>query len=204
MRQWYRQTDWAKHTTVLAAVVASVGLAVTAWGTLKSAQVADDQLAQSREQHDEDVRAQASLISFWSEPGKTVVVNGSRTPASAWLRLAPVHAWFDAEKRKRQWGYGFDDRTFWLGLLPACKRIEIPSKLLLAVGAAPVFVPEAAGPWYARELTITDASGNGWQRTYDGLLQPLEYPRRLDASEYEDALVDDSISTVTNLDFCGP
>lgn len=71
MWQWstesYRRVEWEKHTAVIAAVVAAVGLALTAWGTVKSAQVADDQLTQSQEQREDSVRSQASRITMWAQ-----------------------------------------------------------------------------------------------------------------------------------------
>lgn len=59
--------DWSKHTAVLAAIVAAVGLGFTAWGTAKSAQVADDQLAQSRDAQQQEEKAQASAVTMWEE-----------------------------------------------------------------------------------------------------------------------------------------
>lgn len=86
MRDWYRRSDMGKHTAVLAAVVAAASLAISAWGTWKSAQVADDQLAQSRDQQQKALTKQASLVTSWAESNAAVVANRSLDPASVFLR----------------------------------------------------------------------------------------------------------------------
>ncbi|TFE55608.1 hypothetical protein E3E14_05585 [Streptomyces sp. ICN441] len=144
--------DWAKHTTVLAAVVAAVGLAVTAWGTLKSAQVADAQLAQSKEQQEDRDRRQIALISFWGEGADdkvVVVVNRSLDPASAWLvagRLSPANS---------------EDPAAYLslGVLPPCQR------------SAFRYDPMVGGTGPVEALLVSDANGKGWVRRVDGTLR---------------------------------
>lgn len=157
VRERYRRADWAKHTTVLAAIVAAAGLAVTAWGTLKAAQVADDQLAQSKEQQEDRNRRQVALIAFWGEGDNdsvVVVVNRSLDPASAWLKAAPAGP-TDPK------GAGV---FYPLGVLPPCQRMEFRYEQITVAGPA----------WPVKALVITDAHGNGWERRADGTLRTSE------------------------------
>ncbi|GGT43930.1 hypothetical protein [Streptomyces chromofuscus] len=181
----YQRVDWAKHTTVLAAAVAAAGLAVTAWGTLKSAQVADAQLDQAREQQEDRDRRQVALISFWGEgenDSVVVVVNRSLDPASAWIRAVPP----DSSNPK-------DGGFYPLGILPPCQRMEFPLEKLFTGG--PAYLVEA--------LLISDANGKGWMRRVDGTLRTSQSrpsvsalgqgrPPRFVGAEY------------TKLEECGP
>lgn len=146
MRQWYQRVDWAKHTTVLAAVIAALGLAFTAWGTWKSAQVADDQLAQSKDAKEQQARSQVALITLWGEDEGVVVANRSLDPATAWVRL----------------DINSPNRPFYvaLGSLPPCQRVDIPFGT----------IQKGAEPWPVRALLVTDADGQEWERKADGTL----------------------------------
>lgn len=127
---------------------------MTAWGTLKSAQVADAQLDQSKEQQEDRDRRQVALISFWGEgenDSVVVVVNRSLDPASAWMKAAPPGP-TDPQ------GTGI---YYPLGILPPCQRMEFPYAGLTSGSAA----------WPVKALLITDANGKGWERRADGSLR---------------------------------
>ncbi|MET8566023.1 hypothetical protein ABZV75_37725 [Streptomyces flaveolus] len=147
----------AKHTAVLAAVVAAASLAITAWGTYKAAQVADDQLAQSRENNENDERAQASRISMWTEgnqPTRIVLANRSLDPA--WASIY------------------FDDPTLPMGLsqpagvLPPCSRLDVP--------VAKLYVDPENILGSGLRLAFVDANGRAWTRAAGGGLRGPEWP----------------------------
>lgn len=153
MWQWstesYRRVEWEKHTAVIAAVVAAVGLALTAWGTVKSAQVADDQLTQSQEQREDSVRSQASRITMWAQGGTLFIANRSPDPANA-LLVSP-------------WG----GRDQLIGTLPPCTRMEISR------GTREHLMPPTGD---VAALQFSDADGRGWSRTSHGRLSALKTP----------------------------
>ncbi|MFF0698456.1 hypothetical protein ACFYU4_38200 [Streptomyces tendae] len=142
--------DWAKHTTVFAALVAGAGLGVTAFGTLVSAEVANDQLAQSKEQRTEESMRQASRITSWREPGATVIANRSLDPADVYVDIEAIND-------------GDGTSTTFLGTVPPCVRVRIPSSVL----NARMHVDEGnihAAAWVA-SLGIIDTYGQIWKRT---------------------------------------
>lgn len=147
VRQWYQSVDWGRHTAVLAAVVAAVSLAVSAWGTWKSAQVADDQLTQSRAQHEAAERAQASLVSFWPEGDKLVIAN--RSYDSAGVALA----------------YGGIFSPGSLALIPPCKQLTVPRTGRAALPLE-LFIQDASGAVWERnetgQLALYLPAGNTW------------------------------------------
>ncbi|MFE5242381.1 MULTISPECIES: hypothetical protein [unclassified Streptomyces] len=153
MLGWYRAADWAKHTAVAAAVIAALGLWLTAWSSWKSAQVADDQLNQSAAEQQEEARSQVSKIVVCIEGDKIVVVNRSLDPATAWL------------------GLNKDDYAgIRMGTLPPCTRLELPrdvSRIDEEFVQAPDGKLSAA---YISDITITDAAGRTWRRYPDGAL----------------------------------
>ncbi|MEU6012433.1 hypothetical protein, partial [Streptomyces sp. NPDC047453] len=102
----------------MAAAVAAASLAVTAWGTYKSAQVADDQLAQSRDANEKEAKAQASRISWWIESSDAqdlVFANRSLDPAWIWLYIQT------GDQIRTDTG-----ELLQAGELPPCTRISIP------------------------------------------------------------------------------
>lgn len=82
------RTRAESYALIAAAVVGAVSLAVSAWGTYWTAQVAEDQLAQSKEQDADKKKDQASRAIFWVEgagvfPGigtRLVITNQSQYP----------------------------------------------------------------------------------------------------------------------------
>ena len=141
VRQLYRTMDWAKHTTVFAAVVAATGLAISAWGTLKSAQVADDQLSQSRESAQEQLRQQAVRVTMWGTKNAVVIANRSLDPVTGVAR-----SYFLSSS---------SDGTY-LGVIPPCSQVSIP----LATSQIA----------HQPELLFLDADGREWAREPNGRL----------------------------------
>lgn len=169
--RWYRRADLAKHTAVLAAAVAAASLAITAWGTYKAAQVADDQLAQSREDHKNDERAQASRISIWVEGGQLVLANRSLDPAWAYAYLESPVVPPNPELRLG----GLPLRT---GILPPCTRLNVPVEL-----DEPL--QESLGSRLG--ITFVDTEGRVWTRRGGGeLLQQPELQNILRESAEKD------------------
>ncbi len=160
--RWYRRADLAKHTAVLAAAVAAASLAVTAWGTYKAAQVADDQLAQSRANNENGERAQASRISIWGE-GKqsTRIVLANRSPDPVW-----AYAYLPSGDTPYIPGLRDSGDLLWAGALPPCTRLTVP---LSKIGLGRQDIRESS-------LTITfmDANGRAWTRSTWGAL--LRHP----------------------------
>ncbi|MGW3818065.1 hypothetical protein [Streptomyces sp. NPDC005046] len=161
IRGWYQVADLGKHTAVLAAVVAAASLAISAWGTWKSAQVADDQLAQSSQQRDEETRLQASRITVWAEKNTLVISNRSPDAAGGWANVVYL---------EQDPGHGVTKD--WIGMLPPCKRIEIP---MSEFDARPY---DKDGDGNVRHrvvtgLTIRDATGHMWVRLSRGTLSRL-------------------------------
>lgn len=121
-------------------LVAAAGLIVAAWGTLKTAQLADTQLTQAVEQKEDSERAQIEQISFWGKGPTVMVANRSLDPAHLWLKI-------------REPAEGV--RSIPFGVLPPCTRLEIP----LSNKNATLDVVA---------LQVLDVKGNGWERSYDG------------------------------------
>ncbi|MFE7015751.1 hypothetical protein ACFVAQ_35535 [Streptomyces sp. NPDC057651] len=175
--RWYQHVDWAKHTTVLAALVAAVGLGVTAWGTLMSARVAQDQLGQSTEQRTERSMSQASRITAWVEKDTTVVANRSLDPADVYLNVWPS----GAPSRTIVQGHDAPDselvgvrRDVYIGTVPPCLRLSIPGDFLrsrLHDQHHLEIDPKRPG-LYLKSILIFDANGQAWKRQNGIALAP--------------------------------
>jgi hypothetical protein len=148
--------DWAKHTTVLAAVVAAAGLAISAWGTLKSAEVANDQLAQSRDDQTKEERAQAQAVTMWHDWNK----NRVETVTVSNRSLAPVAV--------ALWGVDGLETTrqvfTYLGVLPPCTRATFTGHQI-----DEATIPKVLDLWVGG-LLFRDSAGVEWQRTSGGYL----------------------------------
>jgi hypothetical protein len=184
--------DWTRHTTVLAAVVAAAGLGVTAWGTLVSARVAEDQLAQSRVQNEERERLQASRITYWQEPAgstDTVIANRSLDPAAVSVVVTDL---------------GVKPYIADFGMVPPCSRVVLPESLLWA--AHPRKAKDSLSAKQVDAILIEDANGKQWYRSYDAL-QPVtqrDVPLVEKAAEsYESVTVGSRDVKVEPLDECG-
>ncbi|MFE7015757.1 hypothetical protein ACFVAQ_35570 [Streptomyces sp. NPDC057651] len=158
----------AKHTAVVASVVAAVSLAITAWGTYKAAQVADDQLSQSRDDSAKEDRAQASRISVWVEgekPTRLVLANRSLDPAWGYVTIATQD-----ELRKDE----VPGRFMGIGVLPPCTRLNVPLSKLGTDTQASFHLGKSA-PLAFVGLTFIDATGSMWLRYPSGRLEPATF-----------------------------
>lgn len=149
LRQWYGRVDWAKHTTVFAALVAAVGLAISAWGTVKTAEVANDQLATSREDNAKDHRAQAAHVTGWSEGSIVVMANRSLDPTWAMLNLQDLSR-EDPEKVSH----------VILGTIPPCTAVAIPQQVVYGAVSKTKPPPD----WEVQSLYFTTSDGSAWVR----------------------------------------
>lgn len=86
-----RQGDW---TAQVGAIAASLGLIVTAVVSYYGILVTQEQLKQSKEESEKEVRAQAALVTTWVDPGDTTTVNVANRSldpvAVARLDLRPI------------------------------------------------------------------------------------------------------------------
>lgn len=201
VRTWYQRADWSKHTAVIAAAVAALGLGVTAWGTLMSARVAEDQLKESKEQRTERSKEQAGRVTFWQEPEVTVVANRSLDPADVYLKISSVggsHAVSDVK---------------YLGTIPPCIRLSLPAKKLLEVLSDEKSAPDLSSV-YVSMIYLSDTYGKKWQRSSYGQLEPgwdeatvqVERMNALltQALGYRGVLLSDPSVKSEALDSCGP
>ncbi|WP_428957355.1 hypothetical protein [Streptomyces sp. cg35] len=170
----------------MAAVIAALGLWLTAWSSWKAAQVADDQLRHSAEEQQEEARSQVSKIVVWIEGTRVVVVNRSLDPATAWLGLNKD-----------------DDAGIRLGTLPPCTRIELPrdfSKIDRKSIQEPVGKLSDA---YVSDITITDAAGRTWRRYPDGSLVSIKFLNRDPIVSLAPGPLTGSAVTMTTVEKCG-
>ncbi|MFD8569799.1 hypothetical protein [Streptomyces sp. NPDC059639] len=183
---WYRAADWTKHTAVAAAVIAALGLWLTAWSSWKTAQVADDQLRQSADEQQQEARNQVSKIVVWIEGERIVVVNRSLDPATAWL------------------GLNKDDYAgISLGTLPPCTRLELPRDLS-KVDEKSIQVPDGRlSAAYVSDITVTDAAGRTWRRYPDGSLVSVRFLNRDPIESLAPGPLSGPAVTMTTVEKCG-
>lgn len=149
---------------MLAAVVAAASLAITAWGTYKGAQVADDQLSQSREQNERERRGQAERVTMWLDPTDVVVSNRSWDPV--WVST------YFSDKEHRNDGSNKVVYVFW-GVVPPCTATRAPIDLVYSKASSQA--PEAT-EWRVEGLHFRTAEGQMWTRTRTGLLSDAPLP----------------------------
>ncbi|MFB7371960.1 hypothetical protein ACFC0D_19190 [Streptomyces sp. NPDC056222] len=155
IRSRYQRADWAKHTAVLAALIAALGLGVTAWGTVKAAEIANDQLAQSREQQEEDARKVASSVTFWPERGGLVITNRGLDPVEGTVRLNfPLSAENELYMRLP------------VGAIPPCSRLDIPEVTISRTSERVIRRTSGAiwEPFVVDALIVQAPSGKPWIR----------------------------------------
>lgn len=167
LRRWYQRSDWARHTAVLAAVVAAVSLAITAWGTYKSAQVADDQLAQSKEDAEKDERSQAARLSMWGNIKVSVVANRS---------LDPVWAAFFLNDKQRREKHDNSVTYVFVGVLPPCTAVSVPKAVTFAQATSFAASPGPHTGWIFQGLHFMDNNGQAWVRWNGGELTKTAGP----------------------------
>ncbi|MFF3489589.1 hypothetical protein ACFYXC_41165 [Streptomyces sp. NPDC002701] len=155
-----RAESWA---LIVAALVGAASLSVTAWGTYWTAQVAEDQLTQSKEHNEDKARAQASKVTFWLERPKgesrdeLVIVNRSLDPvnqlvldirsgSTAIINLNVLNAF---------------------SVFPPCSEIRLATADL---------VPNFDEPQHLRvTVQFIDSAGMQWERDSLGVLQAGHY-----------------------------
>ncbi|WP_328736549.1 hypothetical protein [Streptomyces bobili] len=113
-------------------MVAAASLAISAWGTWKSAQVADDQLSQSKDARDDDLRQQVSRITYWPEDGKVVIANRSYATAYAYM------------------SYGTLEGVLDIGLLPPCTLLSFDRSVLNPPVDVDLAIVDASGRSWRR------------------------------------------------------
>ncbi|MEU9576266.1 hypothetical protein [Streptomyces chilikensis] len=163
-----RAESWA---LIVAALAGAAGLSVTAWGTYWAAQVAEDQLAQSKEQDEDKQKDQASKVTFWKERMKAgdgdtlVIANRSLDPVSYVRVHVTVRYWKGEDLTASVVAAGSSSA------LPPCSALRVTSAGLMrsfgkrAVGSAAVDV---------NAFEFYDSKGKVWQRTDDGVLRAGE------------------------------
>ncbi|MER7377232.1 hypothetical protein [Streptomyces lanatus] len=197
-----------KHTAVVAAVVAAGGLAVTAWGTMKSAQVADDQLAQSEAQKDDAARKLTSRVTMWEErqsgwngPPHRIVANRNVEPVYVFYKISA------AELHRS----GTGDRWVHphmgmvpLGTIPPCTRQDFSWKAI----SYQVDARWNIGFWEVTSLVVVEPSGVQWQRLPGGEIKGLTKSDRRDLAlarknSYVPLPVDHGKPNTSDLEQCG-
>ncbi|MFF8696239.1 hypothetical protein ACF08W_28910 [Streptomyces sp. NPDC015144] len=183
----------AKHTAVLAAVVAAVSLAITAWGTYKAAQVADDQLSQSREDGDKEKRAQASRVNAWAEGQALVTANRSLDPVVMSVFLN------SAERRK---AHSKMVTYVYFGVVPPCTSVQIPRSVVYTRAAELTDPPGT--DWRIRGLHFVTSDGTFWVRWNFGGGRLSETKDAAAARREGDyGLIADKRAKLTRLTECG-
>lgn len=196
LRRWYQRSDWARHTAVLAAVVAAVSLAITAWGTYKSAQVADDQLAQSKEDGEKEARSQAVRVSMWGDGKVSVVANRS---------LDPVWAAFFLNDEQRREKHDDSVTYVFVGVVPPCTAVSVPKAVTFAKATR---FTEPSGPrtgWIFQGLHFMGNDGQAWVRWNNGVLSKTAGPpsKRVIRQQREGGLMADDRAKQSRLSECG-
>lgn len=165
--------------TVVAALAAAGGLIFSAWTGYYSVQTAQDQLDQSREDADRELRQQAVLVSTWTqvtggssappgEPGETsgFITNRSLDPVDhviVSIFAGGSEPNVDAARPKGP------QTMFYLGSLPPCSRVTIPAVAVKRALTVPLDVDyKIAG------VSFVDVYGQQWARVSSGPLQPLK------------------------------
>ncbi|WP_331749881.1 hypothetical protein OG529_35870 (plasmid) [Streptomyces longwoodensis] len=154
--------------TVVGAVAAILSVFFTGWATYISAEVAKDQLEQSREESEKEERQQASRVTFWMEaypnfdsPQTVHLVN--RTPDSVTRVMVHVEATAAS-------GGGWHRLTGFAFSVPPCSDLMFKMSDQIANSNAREsgvrFVP---GFTNIEGLFFADASGVTWIREPDSL-----------------------------------
>ncbi|MFG2867550.1 hypothetical protein [Streptomyces sp. NPDC048338] len=140
---------------MVAALVAAAGLAVTAWGTLKSAQVADDQLTQSKERMAQEDRKVASRATTWQSGASLIIANRNLETTVVYVSLRqPPKGWPVVVR---------------LGITPPCTRFEVPLKPI----QDEVERLTREGSWGFSSLFVGEPSGRLWERRPEGGLRAI-------------------------------
>ncbi|MGV9509302.1 hypothetical protein ACWDQZ_27255 [Streptomyces tendae] len=137
----------------MAALIAAISLAVTAWGTYKSALVADDQLKQSREEDENSQQAQASRFAAWVERDKLVIANRNLDPVGGYLFVS-----YGPKSSARPTVVTYVD----LGIVPPCTAVRLPTEVIYA--RADVSSKYTGTGRRIAGLHFTTSDGQSWDR----------------------------------------
>ncbi|MFC8247385.1 hypothetical protein [Streptomyces chartreusis] len=175
-----KRIDWMQISAVGAALAAAGGLIFSAWTSYYSVQTAEDQLEQSREDADREVRQQAVLVSVWTqtdgrgaprgEPGKTVgfITNRSLDPVDQVAVAIGVRT--EADLPAGPVGPKSPKTVLFLGPLPPCSRVTISAlavELSLSDGVR-------VNDYWIVGMSFIDVYGQRWSRLTSGPLQPMK------------------------------
>ncbi|MFI6935891.1 hypothetical protein [Streptomyces sp. NPDC050287] len=160
--RWWRRIDWGRAGTITAVVAALAGLLLTGVSTLYDALVSQGELQQAHRAADQEARAQALRVSYWTEyPTPFVkrlhVINSSPDPVSeADLLLSPEEAG--------------PDHVLQLPVLAPCSETVVKETAWAGQeGQGPPYAPGDRPPGVVRWMVFRDRDGVIWKRDGDGL-----------------------------------
>ncbi|WP_046730205.1 hypothetical protein [Streptomyces humi] len=162
LRQRWRHIDWSRAGTITAVVAALAGLLLTGVSTLYDALVSQGELGQARQAADQETRAQALRVSYWTEyPTPFVkrlhVINGSPDPV--WevdLLMSPAEA-------------GRDHVLQLPTLAPCSETVMTQEAWGLTPGQGPPYAAGDRPPGVVRWMAFRDRDGVVWKRDGNGL-----------------------------------
>lgn len=162
LRQWWRRIDWGRAGTITAVVAALAGLLLTGVSTLYDALVSQGELEQAHQAADQETRAQALRVSYWTEyPTPFVkrlhVINSSPDPVSvADLLLSAAEAG--------------PDHVLQLPVLAPCSETVMKEEVWAGQsGQGPPYAPSDRPPGVVRWMAFRDRDGVIWKRDGKGL-----------------------------------
>ncbi|MEU0821827.1 hypothetical protein [Streptomyces mirabilis] len=165
LRRWWRRIDWGRAGTITAVAAALAGLLLTGVSTLYDALVSQGELEQARQAADQETRAQALRVSYWTEyPTPFVkrlhVINSSPDPVSeADLLLSPAEAG--------------PNHVLELPVLAPCSETVVKEEVWAGQsGQGPAYGgPDPTGqpPGVVRWMAFRDRNGVVWKRDDKGL-----------------------------------
>ncbi|MEV5955801.1 hypothetical protein AB0M11_18845 [Streptomyces sp. NPDC051987] len=162
IQRWWRSIDWGRAGTITAVVAALAGLLLTGVSTLYDALVSQGELEQSRQAADQETRAQALRVSYWTEfqtpfVKRIHVINSSSDPVSeADLLLSPAEAG--------------PHHVLQLPVLPPCSETVIEEKLWAGrPGQGPPYAPGDQPSGVIRWMAFRDRDGLVWKRDRKGI-----------------------------------
>ncbi|MEU2337206.1 hypothetical protein ABZ608_27075 [Streptomyces sp. NPDC013172] len=161
-RRWWRSIDWGRAGTVTAVVAALAGLLLTGVSTLYDALVSQGELEQAHEATDQETRAQALRVSYWTEfltpfVKRIHVINSSSDPVTeADLLLSPAEA-----------GPG---HVLQLPVLAPCSETVVKEELWAErPGQGPPYAPGDRPSGVVRWMAFRDRDGLVWKRDRNGI-----------------------------------
>lgn len=162
IQRWWRSIDWGRAGTITAVVAALAGLLLTGVSTLYDALVSQGELEQSRQAADQETRAQALRVSYWTEfltpfVKRIHVINSSSDPVTeADLLLSPAEAG--------------PHHVVQLPVLAPCSETVIKEELWTdRPGQGPPYAPGDRPSGVVRWMAFRDRDGLVWKRDRAGL-----------------------------------